>query len=239
MQDRIRDMVELCEKTNRPKFLGFLSEEQVAFADKMSELKRVKHSFFGGYEGAGRLMLGCFPDWADEMEFPISPLTIRYRSVDRLTHRDFLGSLMALGLKRETIGDILIEEGRAVLFLTDEIADYVASQLEKVGRVGVALSKDFELPLPDVQKMVECSQTIPSARLDCVVAALAGISRGHAAEKIEQSAVCVNSVVAEKATRKIVDNDVISIRGSGKFKIVSAEDVTRKNRIVLRYKKYI
>lgn len=239
LQDRVCDTVTICEKTNRPKFLGFLSEEQAAFAGKVSDLKRVKHKFHGGYDGALRVMLGCFPDWADSIDFPISALTLQYRSSDKLTHRDFLGSLMALGLKRETVGDILIEDGRAVIFLADDIADYVISQLEKVGRVGVAVKKGFDNPLPVGQRLTELSSTVPSLRLDCIVAALCGISRNQACEKIEQSFVQVNSVFTEKITRKIEDGDVISVRGSGKFVIVSADDITRKNRIILKYKKYI
>ena len=69
--------------------------------------------------------------------FPICGIEFSFRKCDRLTHRDFLGSLMSLGIERETVGDILVEDGRAVVFVKAELSDYVKSQISKVGRVGV------------------------------------------------------------------------------------------------------
>lgn len=239
LKDRIFDTADIAEKNNRPKFLGFLSPEEAVFADKILQHRSVKYGFFGGFENAGRVMLGCFPEWAEGVEYPITPITATFRKMDTLSHRDVLGSLMALGLKRETVGDILIEEGRAVMFVTDETSNFVLTQIEKIGRVGVNLKVGFDSPLPQAGVLKEFTETISSERLDCVVSALAGISRGKASEKIEQSLVSINSVVTEKVTRQVFGGDIISIRGCGKFIIDSIEDKTRKNRIVLKYKKYV
>ena len=133
LKDRILDTVGICNKTDRPKFLGFLSLEQSVFAENIISKLDSNYRFFGGFDGAQRVMLGCFPEWQSEWDFPISAITFTFRKTDILTHRDFLGSLMALGLKRETVGDILVEEARAVVFLTDETADYVLSQITKIG----------------------------------------------------------------------------------------------------------
>ena len=131
---RISDTADLAFKTDNYKFLGFLSLEEAVLAKKVLENRNVKFSLFGGYDLAERVMLCCLPSWGDTASFPITAVTFSYREVDKLTHRDFLGALMSLGLTRESIGDILVGEGRAVAFLSDDVAQYVFTQLEKIGR---------------------------------------------------------------------------------------------------------
>ena len=122
---RLKDTADICAKTSKPKYLGFLSAAEAVLAGQTLKNADCRTSFYGGYETAERVMLGCFPDWLEEDSFPISALTFKFRENDTLYHRDFLGSLMALGIKRETVGDILTEQGRAVIFVTDEICDYI------------------------------------------------------------------------------------------------------------------
>ena len=184
-------------------------------------------------------MLCCFPAWAEDVYFPLCAVTLTYRKSDTLSHRDFLGSLMALGIKRETVGDILAEEGRAVVFLTIEVKNFVLTQIKKIGRVGVTLTEGFCEPLPQSDKLAEFKDTVASNRLDCVVSSLCSVSRGNAAELIENGFVSVNSVVTEKATKLITDGDIITVRGKGKFIITSLSAKTKKQRTVLEYKKYI
>lgn len=235
---RIDDTANICERTNRCKYLGFLSVEQAAAAKTYIGKRNVRYSFWGGYDQAQRVMLGCFPEWAQGDEFPITAVTIKYRKADSLCHRDFLGSLMGLGLNREAVGDILIEEGKAVVFLSEEVVSFVVSQLEKIARTGVQVSIGFEGKLPEGDTLTELSTTVASERLDCVVAALAGISRNTASEKISQGLVSVNSFVTEKLTLSVKEGDVIAIRGKGKFIISSLDGRTRKNRVILNYKSY-
>ena len=236
---RVKDTAEICERTSRPKFFGFLSEEQAVLAAKNLAGAGCDFSFFGGYDGAKRVMLGCFPEWDCTRNFPIGAVTFLYRKADEIRHRDFLGSLMALGLTRESVGDILIESGRAVAFVTEEIKDYVIAQTDKIGRVGVVCKPGFSLPLPVSDTLAEFSDTVSSARLDCVVSALGGFSRSAAAEKIAGGLVTVNSELCEKTTKIISSGDILSIRGKGKFIIVSLDERTKKNRIVIKYKKYV
>lgn len=239
LKARIFDTADICEKTNRPKFLGFLSQEESILVKRTLENRGIDFLLFGGYEDSQRVMLGCFPEWDSQKDFPIVSLTFKYRVSDKLCHRDFLGSLMGLGITRESVGDILIEDGRAVVFVTEDIANYVSSQIEKVGRVGVEIIKGFSEPLPLKGELALFEGTIASARLDCVVSELCNVSRGAALQKIEDGAVSVNSVVCEKATKLVVSGDAVTVRGKGKFIISSLEGKTRKNRIVLKYQKYI
>ncbi len=238
LKARIDDTAEISRRTNRPKFLGFLSKEEAVFAEKSLSKTDVKFAFGGGYSDAERVILGCFPDYIEEYVFPITAVTFVYRKTDVLRHRDFLGSLMGLGLKREAVGDILIEDGRAVAFVSDEVAGYITSQLEKVGRTGVKITLGCDSLLPQKDSMTEHSVTVASERLDCVVSALAGVSRNTAAELISQGLVSVNSAVCEKQTKTVFESDAVTVRGKGKFIIDSIDGRTRKNRIVLKYKKY-
>ncbi len=236
---RVGDVVDIAQKTNHFKFFGFLSLEEAIFAEKIVSKRNIKYLFFGGYEGAVRVMLGCFPDWAEDIPFPITPITFTYRKSDSLRHRDFLGAILSLGLKRETVGDILVGEGCAVAFVLDEISDFLISQINKVARVGVTLKKGYELPLPSGDKLSEFSATVSSSRLDCVVSALCEFSRSQALFKIEGGFVSVNSQICEKATKTVFEGDAVTVRGIGKFIIDSLSAKTRKGRIVLKYKKYV
>ncbi len=236
---RIFDTADICNRNNIPKYLGFLSMEESVLAEHLLSKRSVSFSFYGGYDNASRKMLGCFPEWMTEYSFPITPLTFTFREKDTLSHRDFLGSLMGLGIKRETVGDILIESGRAITFVTDEIADLILNEVKKVGRTGVSISRGFYGDLPKGSFLQDFSVTIASQRLDCVVAALGNFSRNTACEKIALGLVSVNSVVCEKTIKTISQGDVVTIRGKGKFIISSICDKTRKDRIVLRYQKYV
>lgn len=238
---RVKDSLKICNNSSVPKFVGFLRPEETAVAAVAAQNGGVHFSFFGGYENAERVFFGAFPDWCENEEyfFPITPLTFTYRKVDTLSHRDFLGSFMALGITRESVGDILIEEGRAVAFFTKEVAPFVKEQIQKIGRVGVQVEEGFTGILPGASKLTEASDTVASARLDCVVAALIGASRNTAAQYIEQKMVTLNSICTEKATTVIKNNDKISIRTKGKFLIDSIDEKTKKGRLKIRFKKYI
>ena len=236
---RINDTAELCEKTCTPKFLGFLTSAEAALARNILKNARVRNDFFGGYEGAERVILGCFPDWAEDFPYPISPLTVSFRKADVLSHRENLGSLMALGSKRATVGDILIEEGRAVAFVSDDVKEYILDQVEKIGRVGVNITDGCTFPLPEGDKLEEFTGTAASDRIDCVAAALCRLSRSKVCELIAAGLITVNSVPVSKPTKSVAAGDVISVRGKGRYIAVSLDGRTKKDRIVIKYKKYI
>jgi RNA-binding protein YlmH len=235
---RLEDTLDSSYVSSKPKFLGFFSLEESVFAKKFLEKRNANFSLFGGFDNSQRVMLCCYPEYIENPQYPITAITFKYRISDELRHRDFLGSLMALGLKRETVGDILIEAGRAVVFLKSDIADFVIENIRSVGRVGVTLRKGFDFPLPETDELKESSQTVASLRLDCVVSALASCSRNTAVELIENGLVAVNSAICQKPTKTVSNGDVLSVRRKGKFQIVSTDKKTKKDRIVLIYKTY-
>ncbi len=235
---RTEDTLNATFRTDKPNFLGFLSVEEATLVKRFLDNRNAKYIFYGGEHSAQRVMLCCLPEWLDAPSFPITSITFLYRPSDELRHRDFLGSLMGLGLKRETVGDILIEKGRAVVFLKDDIADFVLENLSKVGRIGVTANKGFSYPLPETDSLKDYTVTVASCRLDCVVSACASCSRNTATELIENGLVSVNSVMCQKPTKLIVNGDVLSVRRKGKFQIISTDNKTKKDRIILNYKSY-
>ena len=236
---RADDLVRLCDRTGAPRFLGFLSEKEACkVRDHLSKSGK-NATFFGGFEGALRTFVCVCPEEIVDPQFPVIPVSFNYRKEDKLSHRDFLGAITALGLARETVGDILVESGRAVAFLEKSAAKFVLSQIDKVGRVGVDVREGFIPPLPEVSAKKEFTGTVASLRLDCVIACLCGISRKDAAELIEKEAVSVNSFVCDKITAKVEKDDIISVRKKGRFQVRSTDGVSKKARTVIVYDQYI
>lgn len=238
---RVNDAVRLCETSSMPRFIGFLSSSEAAEVNDCAKRLGCTFSFFGGFENAERTYFGVFPDWCEDKSafWPIEAVTFKYRGQDKLTHRDFLGALMSLGITRETVGDILVEEGRAVAFLNRDILSAVLNGIDKIGRVGVEVEQGFTKPLPEASATIDITDTVASLRLDSVVAALINSSRTKAVALIEQGFVSINSFCVEKSTRTVNVGDRITVRGVGKFIIDSSDGRTKKDRIVLKAKKYI
>lgn len=231
---RVKDAIELSQSRNVPRFIGFLNEVQARYVADYAKSAHAKHCFFGGYDGAERTVFCALPDWADDsVEFPIAGVTVTYRKIDKLTHRDFLGTLMSFGITRESVGDILVEEGRAVLFVHQDILRYVTTQLEKVGGVGVVVTLGFQQPLPCVDDFKEIRTTVASARLDAIVAHLVGISRDKSVELVQSGRVFVNQIECQNPSKRILSGDHITIRQKGKFIIDSVDETTKKGRIIL------
>ncbi len=238
---KISDAVELCERRGIPQFTAFLDQRQAAFAQaQLNHLHHKNALFFGGFAEAERTVLGVFPE-GDEPSgeiFPIRPLTIRYRVCDILTHRDFLGSLMSFGIERSTIGDILIEDGRTVIFVLSEMAGYIMTQMEKVGRVGVKLTGGAQEPYPPGRGFERIEGTVSSMRLDAVLAAALHISREKGAQLILSGQVQKNSRPVLSVSAPVGEGDKLSVRGYGRFLMEQTGIMTRKGRYKFSIRKY-
>lgn len=235
---RLSDIVNACERSCVPQFLGFLTEAEASSAICVLNSKGTKYLLWGGYADAERKYVGVLPDWCEGPDYPITAITFTFRNQDKLSHRDFLGALMSLGLVREKIGDILVGEGRAVVFVNRDISKFVL-EISKIGRVGVCAREGFEEPLPQAQTAVEFTETVASLRLDCVIAAIYGLSRGTAAEVINDGLVYIDSVICTKATRSVCAGNKLNLRGKGRVCVLSTDERSRKGRIILKCNKYI
>ena len=237
---KIADCVRLGEK--RPSFLGFLELSERAEAEQiLHRMHAGNYMFFGGWDDAERVMLGVFPDYldSDPVLFPLTALTLQYRKQDVLTHRDFLGSFMAQGVVRASLGDILIEEGRAVLFVKSELAPHFQSQVEKIGRVGVQITEGFSEPLPVAHSFQPLRGVVASERLDCFVAFLTSSGREKAAQMIHGGYVSVNHRETISVSARVNPGDILSIRRYGRFIVDGIGPQTKKGRLSIQCRKYI
>ncbi len=239
--NRVMQWADMAEEKYITRFSFFLDERQKMLCDKV--LKSVgceNYRFFGGYESAQRTVLGIFPMYCEieETLFPIVPLTFTYRKNDKLTHRDFLGSVMARQISRETVGDIIVADGKSVMFVYKTVASDVEC-MEKVGRVGVKISNGFDAGIVPIQNFQEISGTIASLRLDCVLSLALKISREKASALIKATGAEVNHSTVNSADFQLAENDVFSVRKYGKFILDSVGNTTKKNRIHIVIKKYV
>lgn len=239
---KANDCVRLAELRNVPKFTGFLSPGEAA--EIARSLRAPGTCFYGGYADAERRMFGVLPDYITEPEqaFPICALRFSYRTADTLSHRDVLGALMATGLSRDRIGDIRFGDASAIVFVAEEVAQYLAEQITTIGRVGV---KTSILPLDAVTDALPPPQreplsfTVSSVRLDAVVSGLTGCGRAKAEQWIADGLVFVNSFAVTKPTKRVQEKDQISIRGAGKFVITAFAGVSKKGREIVTAEQYI
>lgn len=232
---QLDDAVYLCEKRRKPYFFSFMSERKQSLASKHLDYSRFSgYRFFGGYEGAERRVLCLwFDSQPDDAEFPVDALEFSFRKSDKLTHRDFLGAIMALGIERETVGDILVEDGSCVVFVKREIKEYITSQLSKIGSAGVKISEFTGSGLPKGRGAEEISATVSSLRLDSVAAALSGLSREKTKSLILSGIVAHNYEGCTNISKPVREGDIITIRGKGKFQINGVLGETKKHRIRL------
>ena len=237
----LMDAAELCERRSHPAFTGFLTEAEQTAAESVMKHMRANYLLWGGFEDAERRMLGVFPpyDEPDAELFPIDGVTAVFRAADSVEHRSVLGTLMAQGIERACVGDILTESGRCVFFCRSTVTRALLSDVSKIGGVGVRLSQGYTVPLPAAHSFRDISATIASARLDCVTAALAGVGRGRAEELISAGEVMINSVICKKVSQTVNEGDKLTVRGTGKFIIDDLGNVTRKGRLILSARKYV
>ena len=212
----IYDMALRAEKYSRAVYGDFLSENSTALVLTRAHLLPSAPLFFGGYDGAQRQMIAFLPEY-EEAYFPVSAIRIDTPNIKRLSHRDFLGSVLGLGIKREKCGDIIINEDCAFIFLDSDVASFVSNELTKVGREGV---KTTLIPLSEVtvreKEFKSITGTVSSLRLDSVVSLFTGKGRSKAAEAVLSGLVFVNGICIQKSDAHLRDGDVISVRGKGK-----------------------
>ncbi|MEG1191229.1 MAG: YlmH/Sll1252 family protein [Oscillospiraceae bacterium] len=197
----------------------------------------------GGYPSAERkiAMFGSESDCAYLATAPIcclcvTPLSQKF--ADALTHRDFLGALTGLGIRREVLGDIIVSENRGYVFCLETMADYIREQFTQVKHTSVKVSLE-EAPPPMVVEPPEITRSnIASERLDAIVAAVYKLSRGESQKLFEQGKIFVNSRMTENTSAGLKPGDMISVRGMGRFSYEGIEAETRKGRLRVNVRIY-
>ncbi len=216
----IRDLMSLSEKHYKPYYSYFLNEREASAAvDEMKRSGCDNYILWGGYENAERVMFCVYPPYLQPefSDFPFECVNFKYRKTDKLTHRDFLGSLMALGIKREVLGDIVVGEGIASVFVRSEIVPYVRTQIRKIGRVGIEFTED-RIDFGSIsQSFEEREAVVSSLRIDSIVGCAAKLSRSKSQQLIKAGLAAVNFKTVIDPDLKVTSGDKLSVRGYGKF----------------------
>lgn len=240
----VLDKHEQCARRNIPAATGFLSPGAQRSARELLQAGGIREgfSFLGGYEGAERRVLVFLPEWMEEAdgEDYLALLRCTFRKEDTLTHRDLLGALMALGITRETLGDILVSQGSADLIVTREIAPYLLQDLTAAGRVKLSVAEEplGALRVPE-QKVKLIRDTVATLRLDAVTASGFSLSRAKAQELIAAGRVQLDHRETTKADAPVEEGSVISARGLGKFTVDEVGGKSKKGRTALTLRRYL
>ncbi len=190
---------------------------------------------YGGYPLSERVVAGFGKD-IDETDFPIALLKIspvNQKFADKLTHRDFLGALMNLGIKRELLGDIIVSENTGYLFCLEQIKDYIIDNLSRLKHTTVSVCELNHLPDTAVREPESRQVIVSSLRLDALISAVYKLSRSESNKLFSQDRVFVNSKAAANNSYQLKDGDIISVRGFGRIYYISQLKTTKKNRIVV------
>jgi RNA-binding protein YlmH len=195
----------------------------------------------GGFAKAERAVaIFTNPDWGEyERENVLAALQITRRKQDSISHRDILGAALALGIERTLLGDIFIGETSYLVCLAD-IAGFIRENLTRAGSVGLCVKRVPLADLPEVkQTLEEHRDTVASLRLDAVTAAMFGLSRGTAAEYIEQGRVQLAHRTCEDTSKSVAAGEIISVRGLGRGKLLEIGGASTKGRIWVRFGIYV
>lgn len=234
----IRHIIDLAKRSltgGRAMSSAFLDERQLLITCAALESEGyTEYSTFGGYEGAVRRVIR-FNGYGEDA--PLSVVIFSYREVDKPTHRDFLGALMSLNIKREMIGDILVSDKRTAVFVMNQVKPLVAG-ITKIGRAGVKVSFDFsENDIPE-QQFDTITATVQSLRLDSCLSSAIRLSRGKTQELIKTKGVALNHTDVYDPSVKISEGDVFSVRGMGKYVLREIGGMSKKDRIFITIDKF-
>lgn len=240
---RLWDGWERCRSRNVPEVSGFLSPHEQALAQHLMQALGAQEELilWGGYEGAQRRQAHFIPDWMDGADASaVRCLRCRFYETEHPTHRDFLGSLMGLGLTREKVGDILVSQRWADVLVGSSVAEHLLREWRQAGRVPLQVEEirpeDIEIPDQQVKLLRD---TVASLRLDSVVSAGFAISRGAAAELIRSGKVEVNWMACDKPDAAVGQGDVLTVRGLGKCCLEEVGGQSRKGRTAVTMKRYL
>lgn len=235
-----QDLALRCERDCRPYFTDFLPEEDLILAQRIARQMDVQCIPWGGTEHTTRVML-CFCPKEFPLEydqFPIQCLTMTYRASKTLSHRDFLGALLSCGIERDTVGDILIGENMAQVFVCRRIADMIQQELWKVAQTDVHVDSQASVCLSAEVSMLPIVGTVASLRADVITAFVTRLSREKALQLIRQGRLVCRHKTIDSPSVQMQIGDVIAVRGYGKFRIDGTDGITRKGRYHITIQKY-
>ena len=240
---RIHELAELSANGNCCMFTDFLNMAEQSYI--LTEQRSLPASavFFGGYCSAERVIarFGNIDEPGYDVPFPItilhiSPLNRKFS--DKLTHRDFLGAVLNLGIDRKLTGDILTDGTDGWIFVRDHIAGFIEESLTHIKHTSVKAVKAENIPEGIIHEPETISLTVPSLRLDAVISKAFNISRKEADRLLASEKICINSIIRLKASDILKEGDLISVRGLGRIRYIETSGDTRKGNLKILIEKF-
>ena len=240
---RAEDLANRCERKNTLTCAGFFTPaECYTLRQWLNTRPEPLALLFGGKDECERQMLFFFPEYLEPDNFDFSEYfrAVKIKSYfGSPSHRDYLGAILNLGIRRESLGDLFVREDTAWLYCLPAVVPVLTEELTRVGRCSVKAAECAldEVPAPE-RKVRPVSFTVKSPRLDAVVSGMFGVSRSTAADAIRLGLVALNYSPCEKPDAGIKEGDTISFRGHGKGTIAADGGRSRKDRIFINAEIY-
>lgn len=233
---RLQDQFDFVEQRQMPVLTSFLTPVEQRIMMQQAP-KNLFISFYGGYKHAIRKM-ACIQTMDLEPNYDYVILKSIYTPQKRsCTHKDVLGALMHLGLQRNQLGDIFVDDTQILLVCKEGLAEFICRECHKIANVFVDFKEDYSVVFPAAAAEI-VTVHVASLRMDAIIAALAHCSRFKAMDLLKSGWVKLNDVVLEENDR-LCNNDYVSIRKTGRFQFLGVESHTRKDRLILRFEKYV
>lgn len=241
LKKRIAELRKRAEFSYRTEYTDFLTLSELETAKTV--VNGCNYRFFGGMEETERKML-CIAhediEITDDL-FPITGILVTPKSIkfsENFSHRDVLGSVLGLGLQRDVIGDIFVNEKEAYILCTKQISDFILENLSKVRHTNVICNRISaeETSFKKEFKVVE--HTVSAIRIDTICAAAFSVSRSSASAAISAGKVFINGKEILSPSSVVKEDDVISFRGEGKARLKQISGLTKKGRISVILERY-
>ncbi len=234
---RLGELADKAYSNSQYLFTGFLSVSELDIYYQMErELAYASAALFGGTADCERMMLrfGSEELCGYEEDFPIaciqiSPLIEKFG--EELSHRDYLGALMNLGIERHTLGDIVIMGKHAFLFCTEKMAPYILENLEKVRHTNVSCRIAEKIPESTITTLERRTVQVSAVRADSIIAKVYNLSRGGSVDLFRAKKILINGRVNENNAGQLKPGDTVSVRGFGRFRFVEISGETRKGKL--------
>ncbi len=245
LRKRLKELAEKSYQSGIYTFTNFLSAAQQDIYYRMEkEVSYAGTTLFGGVDGAERQVVrfGSAEQFGYEEQFPVTCLVIEpliRKFADELSHRDFLGALMNLGIERELLGDIIVKDRTGYLFCLERIAPYIMENLDQVRHTHVKVYEAKELPDSIKPVLEEQKIVVSSERLDGVIAKVYHLSRSQSLDLFREKKIFVNGRQCENNSYTCKEQDVISVRGYGKFIFEQIAGTTGKGRLSVLISQYV
>jgi RNA-binding protein YlmH len=218
-----------------PIYTDFLDNRQIGLVRNAFLFLKDKLCFDGGIKNAERQLCYIQFEW---FSLPIHIIKVSNLDRTKVTHSDVLGAIMALGIKRQKIGDIII--GDEIHFaVKEEISKYVLENLFKISNYNVSLEITQQDTIKREYEFLDIFATVASLRLDCIISSILNLSREKAKELILSGRVNINHFEVLDNTKNVAINDVISIKKFGRFILSELNGQTKKDRTKILIKKFI